>query len=40
MQMQDLYDIFGGSGSLTCQLAPCFDRLVYNEKNIFIAIFI
>ena len=35
-----LYDVFGGSGSLTCQLAPYFNRLVYNEKNIFIASFI
>lgn len=35
-----LYDVFGGSGSLTCQLAPYFDRLIYNEKNIFISTFI
>lgn len=35
-----LYDVFGGSGSLTCQLAPYFNRLVYNEKNTFIASFI
>ena len=34
------YDIFGGSGSLSCQLAPMFDKIVYNEKNIFISSFI
>lgn len=34
------YDIFGGSGSLTCQLSPFFDKLIYNEKNIFVARFI
>lgn len=34
------YDVFGGSGSLSCQLAPLFDKIVYNEKNIYIAGFI
>ena len=34
------YDIFGGSGSLSCQLAPFFDKIVYNEKNIFLSKFI
>ncbi|MBR6610772.1 MAG: DNA adenine methylase [Campylobacter sp.] len=34
------YDIFGGSGSLSCQLSPFFDKIVYNEKNPFISNFI
>lgn len=34
------YDIFGGSGSLSCQLSPLFDKIVYNEKNIFVSKFI
>lgn len=35
-KMDTCYDVFGGSGSLTCQLAPLFDNIVYNEKNVFV----
>ena len=34
------YDVFGGSGSLCCQLSSFFDKIVYNEKNIFISNFL
>lgn len=35
-----LYDVFGGSGALSCQLSPFFEKVRYNEKNIYIAAFI
>ncbi len=34
------YDVFGGSGSLICQLSPLFNKLIYNEKNVFLSSFI
>lgn len=35
-----LVDMFGGSGSLTCQLAPYFKTVIYNDKNKYISLFI
>lgn len=36
IKVDTCYDVFGGSGSLTCQLAPLFNNVVYNEKNKFV----
>jgi hypothetical protein len=30
LKIDTCYDVFGGSGSLTCQLAPLFDIIIYN----------
>lgn len=35
-----LVDLFGGSGALTCQLAPLFKTVIYNDKNKYISNFV